>query len=126
MAEPLHRQFEERLFEETAFPIAMRATVIEDVKGADEGAMVTLYMFDGGTIPFGPCPWMPRGTLRPSKGDSALVIIDEQEEAWIINWWPYDISPPLVEDPDDQDDTFVAIPEDDPGTIPPDEGDGTP
>jgi hypothetical protein len=118
---------QQQSFVDTAYPIAMRATVLEDVYAFSEGVMVSIYIFDGGEMPFGPCPWMPRGRDLPSKGDTALVIMDEEEEAWVIAWWPYDIEPPPVEPADAAVDTyFTGISDTDPGTIPPDEGNPTP
>lgn len=37
---------------------------------------------------FGPCPWMPRDGEFPSKDDPCLVILDDQENPWIVAWWP--------------------------------------
>lgn len=59
---------------------------------------------------WGPCAWMPRvfpeivnvaeGTegehditipkvLMPSVGDPCLVLLDNDRDSWIVNWWPY-------------------------------------
>lgn len=45
-------------------------------------------------LEWGPCPWSPRviedGTVvMPTAGDSALVLMTERGEAWIVEWWPY-------------------------------------
>lgn len=126
MPEPLHQQIQQQSFIDTAYPIAMRATVLEDVETYSEGVMVSIYIFDGGETPFGPCPWQPRGRDMPRKGDTALVIMDEEEEAWVICWWPYDILPPPIEPADDIEPLLSGETPTDPDTIAPDEGNPTP
>jgi len=54
---------------------------------------VTIESFDGGRREFGPCPWSAKildtdeyGT--PEEGDLALVGFNEEDEPWIVEWWP--------------------------------------
>ena len=34
--------------------------------------------------------WMARGLTVPAVGDLALVVFDEEGEAWMASWWPID------------------------------------
>lgn len=42
---------------------------------------------------WGPCRWMPRvddagDTVNPTVGDVALVGFDDEDNPWVICWWP--------------------------------------
>lgn len=32
--------------------------------------------------------WMPRGEALPAVGDEVLVAEDDNEEPWVVAWWP--------------------------------------
>lgn len=46
---------------------------------------------------WGPAPYSPRiepggATYAiPSRGDRCLVAFDDEDQPWIIEWWPYDL-----------------------------------
>ena len=45
---------------------------------------------------YGPCPWSPRIVSGsqfgwPSQGDVALVVFTEEDEPWVVEWWPYEL-----------------------------------
>lgn len=96
MADPLHKQMHDDVFYEVAFPTCMKAKVSTNAQGLSDPVYVTVPYFDGGQSEFGPCPWTPRplpdGTVdMPNKGDHALIVLDEEDDAWIITWWPYEL-----------------------------------
>src|SRR5688572_6170827 len=73
--------------------IAYEAEIINS-PAIDEGAFVIIPNFDP-NLKWGPCPWSPRivsaaeyGT--PTQGDRALVMISDEKEPWILEWWPYE------------------------------------
>lgn len=37
---------------------------------------------------YGPCPWMPRGDILPQAGDRALLVMSDDNQPWVIAWWP--------------------------------------
>lgn len=37
---------------------------------------------------FGGCRWMPRGIDMPARGDFCLVVKDNNDDWWILAWWP--------------------------------------
>lgn len=67
---------------------AWKAVVYEDA--ADSTDRVRVVIPGISTIHlFGPCRWMAGEAPHkyPEKGDSALVIFDDDNEPWIIGWW---------------------------------------
>lgn len=61
----------------------------------DEAAYVLIKHLDDEKHRIGPCPWSPRlldaGHYGvPERGDRCLVAFTEEDEPWIIEWWPYD------------------------------------
>lgn len=60
-----------------------------------ERVMVNIPSLDpSGQLEWGPCPWSPRihdasNFAMPSAGDLALVLMTEEGEPWIVEWWPY-------------------------------------
>lgn len=63
--------------------IAMDATDVADL------LPVILPDFDE-TITWGPCRWQSRdATSLPAMGDSCLVVFDNQQNPWIVAWWPF-------------------------------------
>lgn len=59
-----------------------------------EPVYVTLENF-GEDVLWGPAFWEPiilnpADYAIPSAGDRALVIISNEEEVWIVAWWPHD------------------------------------
>jgi hypothetical protein len=32
--------------------------------------------------------WMPRGETFPAAGDEALIAIADDQEPWMVAWWP--------------------------------------
>lgn len=38
---------------------------------------------------FGPCRWGPRDPNGlPERGDTCIVVFDEQNRPYVIGWWP--------------------------------------
>jgi hypothetical protein len=62
------------------------AEVYEDAADVNSTVRVRLPTADGGVKLFGPCPFMPRGSAVPQKGDQALLAFDDEGEPWIIGW----------------------------------------
>lgn len=71
-------------------PVAYEGMIAADALDLDDAVTVTLSDFDDGRQVFGPCPWMPRGELLPSRGDRALVVFSDDGDPWIVAWTPYD------------------------------------
>lgn len=68
------------------------ATIVSDPADTTEEVWVTI---DGDDPPLrtGPCPWTPRIVDSetygiPSSGDRALLAVSEDNEAWVVSWWP--------------------------------------
>lgn len=79
----------------TKDPTHRLATIASDPSNASDPVFVTIKSMDKSeTLLWGPCPWAPRildATTYglPSKGDMALVVFTEEEEPWVVEWWPY-------------------------------------
>lgn len=44
---------------------------------------------EGPTVLRGPCKgWQPRGELLPVIGDTAAVLVLDDNSLWIVGWWP--------------------------------------
>lgn len=72
-------------------PASCYEAVVRDAPATvDDMMTVTSRSLDGGRTVIGPCPWMPRGVDLPLEGDRALVTFTDEEEAWVIAWWPGD------------------------------------
>lgn len=57
-----------------------------------EGLYVTIASFDRTKL-WGPAPWSakvlgPDTYATPSAGDYALVVVSEENEVWVVEWWP--------------------------------------
>jgi hypothetical protein len=39
-------------------------------------------------LSIGPCPWGPLRSRLPKRGDRCLVLFDDNNEPWIVMWWP--------------------------------------
>lgn len=67
--------------------------IADDVEAATDDLFVLIPQIDAGKHNRGPCRWTPRplasGLLYPNKGDAALVAKDDQDNYWVIAWWPY-------------------------------------
>jgi len=38
----------------------------------------------------GPCHWQSRNNIDlPDRGDTCLVIFDNDNQPWVVCWWPY-------------------------------------
>jgi hypothetical protein len=55
--------------------------------GLDDMAYVILPDFTT-TQRWGPCPWPQRGSQIPAEGDDCLILLDNTDAPWIVNWWP--------------------------------------
>lgn len=63
------------------------ATVASDAADMNDTIDVLLTAFDD-KHRFGPCRWMPRNdVILPLRGDSALVVFDENQIPYVIMWW---------------------------------------
>jgi hypothetical protein len=73
----------------------MRAEIHNTVTTDGEDLFVTLSNVDEGERTWGPVlGWSPRvhvdGTRQmPYEGAEALVVLDDEKDLWMINWWPY-------------------------------------
>lgn len=66
-----------------------REGVIHNTIATDgEPCYVKLDEFDQTQLT-GPCIYMPRGTVLPTKGDRCLVIESDTGALWLTVWWPY-------------------------------------
>ena len=64
-------------------------TISRDVEDITTRAYVVLPDWDL-HLEWGPCKWQSRDEFTlPNKGDSCLVILDNNEEPWIVAWWPF-------------------------------------
>lgn len=73
---------------------AWEGTVYKDVAEVDDYALVKINDWDNENHKPFECKWMPRvddagDTVFPSEGDSALIIMSDENDAWMIAWWPY-------------------------------------
>lgn len=69
-------------------PQVWAATVLDTAGSLADKVRVLVPGFDGGETAHGPCPWMPRGEDLPTRGDTAIVAIDDEGNEWIVGWWP--------------------------------------
>lgn len=63
-----------------------------DATGMDDQVEVIVPAFDK-QLKWGPCPWMPRESAIPQKGDRCVVGLAETPGSgmpapWILAWWP--------------------------------------
>jgi hypothetical protein len=84
---------EERLEVTGQTGVLMRGRIAEDVAAVTDPAYVLVKSFSP-RHRFGPCPWASvvdaaGNPVLPSKGDDAWIMLDEQEDAVIVSWWPY-------------------------------------
>lgn len=69
-------------------PRLLRATIRSTPASDDELVYVTVDR-QSRTKRRGPCPWMPRGTARPSTGDRCWVAeSDRPGELVVVVWTP--------------------------------------
>ncbi len=50
--------------------------------------MVTVRSVTGDRVRLGPCPFPPRGTLMPARGDRAWVGFDDDNQPVVLVWEP--------------------------------------
>lgn len=65
----------------------------KDVTEIDKMATVKISAWSPTSF-FGPAPWPTRVDedgvpVLPSRGDRCLVTISDDEQTWIVAWWPY-------------------------------------
>lgn len=63
------------------------------VGSVDNPVQVTIDNLDGGQHEYERCYWTPRvddagDLVYPIRGDKCLVAISDEEEAWVLVWWP--------------------------------------
>jgi hypothetical protein len=68
--------------------------IVSQPADTTEGVLVRVETFDR-TLRYGPCPWAARVVddstyAIPSDGDRCLLAVTEENDAWVIQWWPYD------------------------------------
>lgn len=66
---------------------AYRGKVAESATGFNQPVNVVIDAIDNEVYYHGPCRWMPRGNDLPAAGDECLIVFDEQNEPWVVNWW---------------------------------------
>lgn len=66
------------------------AQVATTASGLSDTVEVVIPEFDVAQR-WGPCKWQPRGdvTTFPARGDSCIIIFDNNRDIWIIGWWPF-------------------------------------
>lgn len=78
-------------------PMAVEAIITtEGVNASDDDVYAVQEGFSR-DLEEGPCRWSPRvevvgGNLQiryPERGDRALLIMSDDNEPWIVEWWPY-------------------------------------
>lgn len=73
-------------------PQLFEATFVDDVASHQDEARVLITSFDSAAT-FGPCPWPSRhdgaGLVLPARGDRALVAFSDDNQPWVVAWWPY-------------------------------------
>jgi hypothetical protein len=60
--------------------------IANDVGGDDEPVYVVIPAFDN-SFRFGPCKWSTKVQLLPRRGDECLVVFDEKQRPYVIDWW---------------------------------------
>lgn len=50
--------------------------------------MVTITGFNS-KLRWGPCKWMPRPGVYPTRGDACIVMFDDRNIPYVIGWWPF-------------------------------------
>lgn len=71
---------------------AYEAFVLDTPTNATQPVRVRIPSFSETQL-FGPCPWSPvildaTELAFPSEDDRALVLISEEKNPWIVQWWP--------------------------------------
>lgn len=69
-----------------------RGLIAANVADLTSKAYVTIPDMDpdGPGIRIGPCRWQSRDAVSlPVRGDECLVIFDNDNEPWVVAWWPY-------------------------------------
>lgn len=70
-------------------PGGYEAVVAVAAAAVDDKIEVVIPGFDP-DLRYGPCAWNPRpGGPLPQRGDPCLVVIDDQQTAWVVCFWPY-------------------------------------
>lgn len=64
------------------------ATFTNAPASVDELAEVTVSGLDD-QLTYTKVRWMPREGVLPSVGDPALLLFDDDNDPWIVAWWPY-------------------------------------
>jgi hypothetical protein len=71
------------------FQRVWRALINQDADDLLHRLMVIIPEMDP-SFEIGPCRWQSRdGVSLPTIGDECLVIFDNDNEPWIVAWWPY-------------------------------------
>jgi hypothetical protein len=63
------------------------AKVVKSPADYSSAVYVTIPSFDRHKT-FGPCLWAAQGGDLPQPGDSCIVLIDDQNRMWVVQWWP--------------------------------------
>lgn len=70
-------------------PFARHGFVLEPPAAPGDPFTVTVPFFDSsGSHVFEITYWMPRGEEIPAEGDRVLMLIDDEEQAWVVAWSP--------------------------------------
>lgn len=63
---------------------AVQGVIANTPASVDDDLYVTVQSFDGGRQQWGPCAWVPASAF-PVAGDDCLVLLDEQEQPWVLS-----------------------------------------
>jgi len=71
----------------------MPGTFNDNISSVSDEVFIVVPTFDENQK-FGPCRWMPRVdddgvTVLPQRGDPALLVITDNNDPWVVAWWPY-------------------------------------
>lgn len=66
-----------------------RAVIATNPGDFDERVSVIIPDLDN-TLRWEACRWQSRNSIdMPARGDECLVILDNNNEVWVVVWWPF-------------------------------------
>jgi len=63
-----------------------RAIIATPAASANDPVFVTITAFDN-KHRFGPCRWVTKEAILPSRGDDCLVVFADDQRPYVIAWW---------------------------------------
>lgn len=66
-----------------------QGTIAEDIVDFGDRASIIVPSFTS-EIQITGCRWQSRDDLnKPNRGDACLAALDDNNEWWVIAWWPF-------------------------------------